>query len=181
MEKTKKELLAEIDLIYERRKDSNNVLLYEPESGNYLEKVDGILTDNYQDQHRQHQYDISILRKNELKFLLYKINNHLKEIDHPKKEIIPIHDVTQMETIKIRLDREHTPVAFAAKLKELMDQTDFDTEQDAIEFIESEPIELELYYEYGYGLFAVEAEAVETELTSSPYSGKKLEYNPENN
>jgi hypothetical protein len=84
-----------------------------------------------------------------------------------------------METIKIRLDREHTPVAFAAKLKELMDQKAFDTEQEAIDFIESEPIELELYYEYGYGLFAVEADAVETELTSSPYSGKKLEYNPE--
>ena len=181
MEKTKKELLAEIDLIYERRKDSNNVLLYEPESGNYLEKVDGILTDNYQDQHRQHQYDISILRKNELRFLLYKINKYIDGIDHPKNNIIPIHDVTQMEILKIRLDREHTPIAFKAKLKELMDQKAFDTEQEAIDFIESEPIELELYYEEGYGLFAAEAEAIEAGLTISPYSGKSLEFVPENN
>ena len=179
MEKTRKDLLAEIDLIYERRKDSDNVLLYDPELGNYLEKVDGILTDNYQDQHRQQHYDISILRKNELMFLFSKINKYLEKIDHPTKDIIPIHDVTQMETINIRLDREHTPMAFKAKLKELMDQKVFDTEQEAIDFIESEPIELELYYEEGYGLFAAEAEAIESGLVISPYSGKKLEFIPE--
>ena len=86
-----------------------------------------------------------------------------------------------MEILKIRLDREHTPIAFKAKLKELMDQKAFDTEQEAIDFIESEPIELELYYEEGYGLFAAEAEAIEAGLTISPYSGKSLEFVPENN
>jgi hypothetical protein len=179
MEKTRKDLLAEIDLIYERRKDSDNVLLYDPKLGNYLEKVNGILTDNYQDQHRQHKYDINILTKNELKYLLNKINKYLDKIDHPTKDIIPIHDVIQMETINIRLDREHTPIAFQSKLKELMDQKVFDTEQEAIDFIESEPIELELYYEEGYGLFAAEAEAIESGLVISPYSGKKLEFIPE--
>jgi hypothetical protein len=60
-----------------------------------------------------------------------------------------------------------------------MDQKVFDTEQEAIDFIESEPIELELYYEEGYGLFAAEAEAIESGLVISPYSGKKLEFIPE--
>lgn len=181
MEKTKKDLLAEIDLLYERRKDDNNILMYEPELGNYLEKIDGVLTDNYQDQHRQHQYDISILRKNELTFLLYKINKHLEKIDHTNNDIIPIHDVTEMEIIKVRLDREHTPIAFAAKINELMNIEAFETEEEAIRWLESEPIELELYYEPGYGLFAAEAEAVESQIVISPYTGKRLEYLPENN
>lgn len=178
-EKTKQQLLAEIDLLYERRKDDNNILVYDPELGNYLEKIDGVLTDNYQDQHRQQSYNIEILRKNELMFLLKRINDHLNRIDHPKDDIIPIHDVDQMEIIKVRLDREHTPVAFAAKINELMNLEAFETEDEAIKWLESEPIDLELYYEPGYGLFAAEAEAVESQIVISPYTGKRLEYLPE--
>ena len=176
MEKRKCDLLAEINLIYDLRKDENGILVYDNETGNYLEKIDGVLTDNYQDQHRQQSYNIEILRKNELIFMLKRINDHLNKIDHPKDDIIPIHDVDQMEIIKVRLDREHTPVAFAAKINELMNLEAFETEEEAIRWLESEPIELELYYEPGYGLFAAEAEAVESGVVSSPYSGKRLDY-----
>ena len=179
MEKTKKDLLAEIDLLYERRKDDNNILVYDSELGNYLEKIDGVLTDNYQDQHRQQSYNIEILRKNELMFMLKRVNDYLNRIDHPKDDIIPIHDVDQMEIIKVRLDREHTPIAFRAKINELMNLEAFETEEEAIKWLESEPIELELYYEPGYGLFAAEAEAVESQIVISPYTGKRLEYLPE--
>ena len=178
-EKTKQQLLAEIDLIYERRKDENNVFVYDPELGNYLEKVDGVLTDNYQDQHRQHSYNIDILRKNELMFLMKRINEHLKRIDHIYDDIIPIHNESEMEIIKIRLTREHTPIAFAAKINELMNIGAFETEEEAIKWLESEPIELEIYYETGYGLFAAEAEAIDSQIVISPYTGKRLKYIPE--
>ena len=36
-------------------------------------------------------------------------------------------------------------------------------------------IELEVYYEVGYGLFAVEADAVESADIYSPYSGELCE------
>jgi hypothetical protein len=177
MEKRKCDLLAEINFIYDLRKDENGILVYDNETGNYLEKNDGVLMDNYQDQHRHHSYDIEILKKNELVFLLSKINKYLNGIDHKKNdEFIPIHDATHMEIIKVRLDREHTPVAFAAKIKELMGVQAFETEDEAVRWLESEPIDLELYYEPGYGLFAAEADAVESGVVSSPYSGKRLDY-----
>ena len=179
MEKRKCDLLAEIKFIYDLRKDENGILVYDNETGNYLEQNDGVLMDNYQDQHRHHSYDIEILKKNELVFLLSKINRHLNGIDHKKNDdIIPIHDVDQMEIIKVRLDREHTPIAFRAKINELMNLEAFETEEEAIRWLESEPIELELYYEPGYGLFAAEAEAVESQIVISPYTGKRLEYLP---
>jgi hypothetical protein len=56
-----------------------------------------------------------------------------------------------------------------------MDCQAFDSEEEAIKWIETTPFELELYYEKGYGLFAVEAEAVENTDVHSPYSDAILE------
>ena len=87
---------------------------------------------------------------------------------------IRMHNVDEYESILVRLDREHTPLAFNAKLHELMNCGAFDTEEEAIKWIEETPFEMEMYYEEGYGLFLVEAEAVEAGGVFSPYSKKEI-------
>jgi hypothetical protein len=75
------------------------------------------------------------------------------------------------ESINITLSRENTPIAYQNKLDELMDYKAFDTQAEAEKWLSETPIELELYYEYGYGLFGVEAEVIESMEIQSPYSG----------
>lgn len=95
---------------------------------------------------------------------------------------IKINDADCVESINVYLSREKTPVAFQNKLKELMDCKAFDTEEEAIKWIETTPIELELYYETGQGLFGVESEVVENfYILNSPYSDAKLICDPEVN
>jgi hypothetical protein len=88
---------------------------------------------------------------------------------------IKINDAQNYESINVYLSMEKTPIAFQNKLQELMDCQAFDSEEEAIKWIETTPFELELYYEKGYGLFAVEAEAVENADVHSPYSDAILE------
>lgn len=85
-----------------------------------------------------------------------------------------INDCKNYESVNIYLSREKTPIAFQNKLDELMDCKAFDSEEEAIKWIEETPIELELYYEKGYGLFAVESEVIENGIVFSPYSKDEL-------
>ena len=83
----------------------------------------------------------------------------------------PGHD----EVIEIRLSREKTPKAFKEKLEELMEEGAFNTEKEAIEWIEKTPFVMEIYYERGSGLFLVESEALENGDIVSPYTKELLE------
>ena len=85
--------------------------------------------------------------------------------------------VGQEETISVLLTRKSFPIAFQNKLNELMEQGAFDSEEEAIRWIESTPIILEIMYEKDCGLFAVESEAIECCPCSlvSPYSGEVIE------
>lgn len=76
------------------------------------------------------------------------------------------------EPLNVCLTQEKTPIAYRNKVECL--KLSGMSEKEACE-IALEPIELELYYEVGQGLFAVEAEAVESGLIHSPYSGEELE------
>ena len=87
---------------------------------------------------------------------------------------IKMNDADNYESINITLSRENTPIAYQNKLDELMDCKAFDTQAEAEKWLSETPIELELYYENGYGLFGVEAEAVESMETKSPYSGAPI-------
>ena len=78
------------------------------------------------------------------------------------------------ESIDITLSKENTPIAYQNKLDELMDCKAFDTQAEAEAWLNETPIELELYYENGYGLFGVESEAVESTEINSPYSGAPI-------
>lgn len=87
---------------------------------------------------------------------------------------IKMNDVSNYESINITLSKEHTPIAYKNKLDELKSLRVFDTTDEAEKWLNNTPIELELYYENGYGLFAVEADAVENSDVKSPYSGAPI-------
>ena len=87
---------------------------------------------------------------------------------------IRMNNADNYESINITLSKENTPIAYQNKLDELMDCKVFDTQAEAEKWLRETPIELELYYEYGYGLFGVEAEAIESAEIQSPYSGAPI-------
>ena len=87
---------------------------------------------------------------------------------------IKMNNADNYESINITLSKENTPIAYQNKLDELMDCKAFDTQAEAEKWLRETPIELELYYEYGYGLFGVEAEAIESTEIQSPYSGAPI-------
>lgn len=76
------------------------------------------------------------------------------------------------EIVEVILSETKYPVAFANKLAELMEQGAFNTEAEARQWLATNPICLELYYEKHHGLFAVESESLDgsPEAICSPYS-----------
>ena len=92
-------------------------------------------------------------------------------------ENIKVNSPEQYESIMIILNENKYPIAHQKKLEELMEQGAFRSEAEAKEWINTTPIELELYYEKHSGLFGVEAEAVEnaSESLCSPYTKAEFE------
>jgi hypothetical protein len=76
------------------------------------------------------------------------------------------------ESIMITLHEDKYPIAHKNKVDELMEQGCFDDREEARKWVNSTPIELEIYYEKDAGLFAVEAEAIYScsESLCSPYT-----------
>ena len=91
----------------------------------------------------------------------------------------------KVEIIEVTLNEKDHPVAFANKLKELTDPQYGCglTEEEARKQIASTPFVLELYYQTGFGLFALESEAQDSAVESfvSPYNGEPLEDYEEDN
>ena len=87
---------------------------------------------------------------------------------------IKINEPNHEEVIEVRLSREKTPIAFKEKLEELMEEGAFDTEKEAIEWIEKTPFVMEMYYAKDHGLFLVESEALEGGGIASPYTKEEL-------
>ena len=85
--------------------------------------------------------------------------------------MIKINPAGAEETIEVRLSQDKTPVAWEAKVQELIKNgmSREDAEQAA-----SQPFELELYYQADWGLFAVESESLECGDVISPYNGEPL-------
>ena len=92
-------------------------------------------------------------------------------------EKIKVNPEDQYESIMIILNEKKYPIAHQKKLEELMEQGAFKNEAEAKEWINTTPIELELYYEKHSGLFGVEAEAIEcvSESLCSPYTKAEFE------
>ncbi len=81
-----------------------------------------------------------------------------------------INNSDNYEPIKVELSKESYPIAYNNKVEELVEQGLFPTKEECEKFYPSFEIELELYYEKDYGLFAVESGAVESGTIYSPYS-----------
>lgn len=77
------------------------------------------------------------------------------------------------ESIMVRLTPDKTPIAYRNKVKCLMSSG---MSREEAEQVALEPIELELYYEVGSGLMAIESEAVEASGSIfSPYTGDEFD------
>lgn len=89
-----------------------------------------------------------------------------------KVEKIKVNAPEQYESFMIVLDENKYPIAHKNKVDELMEQGCFDDREEARKWVNKTPIELEIYYEKDAGLFAVEAEAIEScsESLCSPYT-----------
>ena len=74
-----------------------------------------------------------------------------------------------------KLSKEKTPIAFEEKVLEVIEESDL-TREEAEKHVNDMEIELEIYYEKGFGLFAVETNAVDSFANiASPYSGELYE------
>lgn len=92
---------------------------------------------------------------------------------------VQANSVDNYESIMVRLTKRDFPIAFKAKVEELMESGAFNDSRKAEEWVENTPIELEIYYDKHSGLFGVEAEAIEcgAESICSPYTAEPmLEY-----
>lgn len=87
-------------------------------------------------------------------------------------EPFSVQKADQAEIVDIYLSEGRYPVAHAAKMHELTSQGM--AEEEARKLLAEQPIVLEILYEEGSGLFAVESDALETDTLISPYSGKSL-------
>ena len=77
----------------------------------------------------------------------------------------------------VKLSREKHPIAFQHKVNELVENGM--SPEEAEKYVTESVIELEIYYQEGYGLFAVETEFCEcTDEMFSPYNGEKMVYVP---
>lgn len=85
---------------------------------------------------------------------------------------IKVNDSNEYEYIDIILDEHKYPIAHKNKVDELMEQGCFETREEARQWVNTTPIELELYYEKDAGLFGVESEAIDScaESLCSPYT-----------
>lgn len=85
------------------------------------------------------------------------------------------------ESTIIRLSRDRYPIAYQAKLEELVEQNCYGSIEEAESDNPYFDIELEMYYDKHHGLFAVESGAIESNAESicSPYTGEYMEDNDE--
>lgn len=75
----------------------------------------------------------------------------------------------------IKLSKDKFPKAFNAKVEELLEEKVCATRDEAEQLVSDMEFELEIYYEKGTGLFAVESEAVESGTIYSPYTAELCE------
>lgn len=81
------------------------------------------------------------------------------------------------ESTIIRLSKDRYPIAYQAKLEELVEQNCYGSIEEAESDNPYIDIELEMYYDKHHGLFAVESGAIESNAESicSPYTGEYME------
>jgi len=92
-------------------------------------------------------------------------------MEDPGKEMFPVPE-THAESVDIALTEQDHPNAYRAKLEDLIESGL--TEDEARAFIATTPFAMEVFYEKGCGLFAVEGEAVGLDFMVTPYNGRPM-------
>ena len=88
---------------------------------------------------------------------------------------VKLNNSNDYEPIKIVLTKEQYPIAYNNKVEELVEEGCYNSKEECELDNPTFEIECELYYEKGYGLFAVEEGAVESGTIYSPYSREMAE------
>lgn len=78
------------------------------------------------------------------------------------------------EVIKVLLTPGTYPIAYNNKVDELVKEGAFPTRFEAEKWLQTTPIDLEIIYEKGHGLFAVESQALEMGGLVSPYTCSEI-------
>lgn len=89
--------------------------------------------------------------------------------DNDMKRKLVINSAKDAEIISVRLSPNKTPIAYENKVRCLMLSG---LSREEAEKVALEPMDLELYYEIGAGLMAVDPAAVESGTIRSPYTGE---------
>lgn len=92
-------------------------------------------------------------------------------------EKIKVNNEDCYESFMIILDEKKYPIAHQNKVDELIECGAFESVAEAKKWVNTTPIELELYYEKDAGLFAVESGAIEccSDCLCSPYTKAKFD------
>ncbi len=85
------------------------------------------------------------------------------------KLIIPAQEA---ETIDVLLSPNRHPIAFERKVRCMM--TSGLTRPEAEAYVLVTPLQLEIFYDVGQGLFALESEAIESITVFNPYTGDEV-------
>lgn len=85
---------------------------------------------------------------------------------------VKLNNYDNYESIKVTLSKGEYPIAYNNKIEELVEEGLYKTTEDAENDNPTIEIEMEIYYEKHYGLFAVESEAVESGTIYSPYTSE---------
>ena len=86
------------------------------------------------------------------------------------------------ESIDIKIRKDNYPILYQRKLEEMVEEGNYSTIEDAEKDNPIITIELELYYDKGWGLYGVEVDAIESgaESICSPYTAEPMmEYKEE--
>lgn len=89
---------------------------------------------------------------------------------------VQANSVENYESINVVITKDRYPIAYRAKMEELVEEGLYETIEQAEKAFPRIEIELELYYDKHSGLFGVEAEAIASSAESicSPYSGEPM-------
>lgn len=80
------------------------------------------------------------------------------------------------ESINIVVTKDRYPIVYRRKIEELVEDGAYETIEDAEIDNPRIEIDLELYYDKGWGLYGVESDAVSSSAESicSPYTGESM-------
>ena len=96
--------------------------------------------------------------------------------------MVRLNDETNYETpivvcnrheMVFKLDKAKTPIAYRNKVEEILEEGAANSIGEAEEMVDTMEFMMEIYYEKGHGLFAVEQDAAGCGFLYSPYSGDK--------